>query len=69
MNRENDADGLYTTHCSPEKKNRRLAKLLDINDRKSIAYVKNDEVESYITLDELNRKAYQNDLPKISVGF
>ena len=60
---------LMTTHCHPKKKPKIIAQPAIINGKRSLAYMKDDEVESYIPWDEAQEQVFKGDLPILQVGF
>ena len=60
---------LMTTHCPPSRKPRVLAQPAIINGKRSLAYMKGEEVESYIPWDEAQEQVFKEDLPKLTVSF
>jgi hypothetical protein len=61
--------GIYTTHCSPRKRPKLIGQPVIINNRRAIAYMKGEEVESYVLWDEAQEKLFKDDIPRITVGF
>lgn len=60
---------LYTTHCSPTKRPKLIAQPAIINGKRSLAYMKGEEVESYIPWEEAQEQIFKSDLPEMDVGF
>ena len=60
---------LMTTHCKVKKKPKLIAQPAIINGRRSLAYMKDNEVESYIPWDEAQEQVFKEDLPVMTVGF
>lgn len=60
---------LMTTHCQPRKKPKVIAQPAIINGKRSLAYMKDDVVESYIPWDEAQEQIFKDDLPILKVGF
>ena len=69
MEKKNEASKLMTTHCPPAKRPRLLARIVMINGRRALAYMKGEEVESYIPWEEAQELAFKDDLPQMTVGF
>lgn len=67
--KEKSTPKLMTTHCQPMKKPRVIAQPAIINGRRSLAYVKDDMVESYIPWDEAQEQVFKENLPILNVGF
>ena len=60
---------LMTTHCQPMKKPKVIAQPAIINGRRSLAYMKDDKVESYVPWDEAQEQVFKDNLPVMNVGF
>lgn len=60
---------LVTTHCPPSRKPKTLAQPMIINGRRSLAYMKGEEVESYVPWDEAQEQVFKENLPEMTVGF
>ena len=60
---------LMTTHCPPSSKPRVLAQPAIINGKRSLAYMKGEEIESYVPWDEAQEQVFKEDLPKLTVSF
>lgn len=46
-----------------------LAQPAIINGKRALAYMKGEELESYIPWDEAQEKMYQENLPRMTVNF
>ena len=60
---------LMTTHCPPSSKPRVLAQPAIINGKRSLAYMKGEEIESYVPWDEAQEQVFKENLPHITVNF
>ncbi len=60
---------IYTTHCHPNKRPRFIGQPAIINGKRAIAYVKDDEIESYILWDEANEQVFKDGVPEMKVEF
>lgn len=60
---------LMTTHHPPSKRPRMIAQPVIINGKRSLAYMKGEEVESYIPWDEAQEQVFKENLPEMTVGF
>ncbi len=69
MNDASKNSRLMTTHCPPCRRPRMLAQPAIINGKRALAYMKGEELESYIPWDEAQEKMYQENLPRMTVNF
>ena len=60
---------LMTTHCPPSRKPKVIAQPAIINGRRSLAYMRGEEVESYIPWEEAQEQVFKENLPVMNVGF
>ena len=60
---------IYTTHCHPNKRPRFIGQPAIINGKRAIAYVKYDEIESYILCDDANEQVFKDGVPEMKVEF
>lgn len=60
---------LMTTHCPPNRKPQMLAQPMVINGNRALAYMKGEEVYSYIPWEEAQEQVYKENLPSITLDF
>lgn len=60
---------LYTTHCHPDKRPRPIGQPVIIDGKRALAYMKDNNVESYIFWDEANKQVFDDNVPEIKLEF
>lgn len=60
---------LMTTHCPPSRKPKVIAQPAIINGKRSLAYMRGEEVDSYIPWEEAQEQMFKDDLPQMTVSF
>lgn len=60
---------LMTTHCPLDRKPKVIAQPAIINGRRSLAYMKGEEVDSYIPWEEAQEQMFREGLPQMTVNF
>lgn len=58
-----------TTHHPPNKRPRMIAQPAIINGKRSLAYMKGEEVESYVSWEEAQEQVFKDNLPVMTVEF
>lgn len=69
MERAKPKPRLMTTHCPPSRKPKVIAQPAIINGKRSLAYMRGEEVDSYIPWDEAQEQVFKENLPVMNVGF
>ena len=60
---------LCTTHFAKDKKARVIGRPAIINGKRSIAYMKGNDVESYVPWDEAQEQIFTGNLPELTLDF
>ena len=69
MGKTGSKSKMYTTHFRPTKRPQLIGQPAIINGKRAIAYIKDDQIESYIFWDEATEQVFKEDLPEMNVEF